>query len=299
MEVEPAGPIVTSIRNRQALERDLTIVGGLCLILIPLSIGLYFRRLRAVLFVSAPGVLATVMAYATASLAFGYLTTATSFLVAFVMGNGTNYAIVLLSRYEEYRRQGQSAVDATLEACAALWRPTGVAAVASALSYLSLTVTGFRGFSQFGLIGAAGCLFAWLGTFLFMPALLCLFDRRGPSLRLRRSRAGPPAGAGPADRAFAAPGAGRWARRSRWCMLAGASRFGRDPFEYDFRKLAIEKQTGRAGHAVRPGKGRAVRPLARAHRRPGRPRRGCAGAARRHPQGRRRPARARRHRPAW
>jgi predicted RND superfamily exporter protein len=240
MEVEPAGPIITSIRNRQALERDLSIVGGLCLVLIPLSIGLYFRRLRAVLFVSAPGVLATVMAYATASLAFGYLTTATSFLVAFVMGNGTNYAIVLLSRYEEYRHQGKSAVDATLEACAALWRPTGVAAVASALSYLSLTVTGFRGFSQFGFIGAAGCLFAWLGTFLFMPALLCLFDRRGPSLRLRRSRPGPLQALarlieGSPRRVLLAGAA------ITVVMLAGASRFGRDPFEYDFRKLATEK----------------------------------------------------------
>jgi predicted RND superfamily exporter protein len=241
MVVEPAGPIVTSIRNRQALERDLTIVGGLCLILIPLSIGLYFRRFRAVLFVSAPGLLATVMAYATAWMAFGYLTTATSFLVAFVMGNGTNYAIVLLSRYEEHRRQGQSAAQATLEACGALWRPTGVAVVASALSYLSLTVTGFRGFSQFGLIGAAGCLFAWLGTFLFMPALLSLFDARGPRNVVRRERRGPlQALAGLIERSprtVLAAGA-----VVTVVLLAGAGRFGRDPFEYDFRKLAVEKQ---------------------------------------------------------
>jgi predicted RND superfamily exporter protein len=240
MVVEPAGPIVTSIKNQQALARDLSIVGGLCMVLIPLSIGLYFRRLRAVLFVSAPGVMATVMAYAVAWMAFGYLTTATSFLVAFVMGNGTNYAIVLLARYEEHRRQGQSATDATLEACAALWRPTGVAAVASALSYLSLTVTGFRGFSQFGLIGAAGCLFAWLATFLVMPALLRLFDGRGPSMVTRRARRNPLHSlAGLIERSprtVLAVGA-----VVTVVMLAGAGRFGRDPFEYDFRKLAIEK----------------------------------------------------------
>ena len=64
-----------------------------------------------------------------------------------------------------------------------------MAAVASALSYLSLMVTSFRGFSQFGLIGAAGCLFAWLGTFLVMPALLCLFDRRGPGMVALGARA--------------------------------------------------------------------------------------------------------------
>ena len=241
MEVEPTGPIITSIRNRQALERDLTIVGGLCLVLIPLSIGLYFRRLRAVMFVSAPGVLATVLAYATAWLCFGYLTTATSFLVAFVLGNGTNYAIVLMAHYEEHRREGRSAVEATLDACGALWRPTGLAAVASALSYLSLTVTGFRGFSQFGLIGAAGCLFAWLGTFLFMPALLCLFDRQGPRRTARPARQGALSALASlierSPRRVLAVGAAVTV-----VMLAGATRFGRDPFEYDFRKLAIEKR---------------------------------------------------------
>jgi predicted RND superfamily exporter protein len=161
--------------------------------------------------------------------------------VAFVMGNGTNYAIVLLARYEEHRRQGLSAADATLEACGALWRSTGVAAVASALSYLSLTVTGFRGFSQFGLIGAAGCLFAWLGTFLVMPALLRLFDARGPGMVVGRARRSPlQALAGLIERSprtVLAAGA-----VITVVLLAGAGRFGQDPFEYDFRKLAIEKE---------------------------------------------------------
>ena len=54
MEVEIAGPLVTSIRTQEALQRDLTLVATVCGILIPLSIGLFFRRLRAVLFIIAP-----------------------------------------------------------------------------------------------------------------------------------------------------------------------------------------------------------------------------------------------------
>ena len=80
--------------------------------LIPLSIGLYFRRLRAVLFVMVPAVLATILAYAVAYLVFGYLTTVTSFLVSFIMGNGTNYAIVLLARYEERAPDGPGGATA-------------------------------------------------------------------------------------------------------------------------------------------------------------------------------------------
>ena len=106
--------------------------------------------------------LATVLAYAVAYLAFGYLTTVTSFLVSFVMGNGTNYAVVLLARYEDERRQGEP-VQAGREACL-------LGAVADHRHRRPglrdqlrrrCMITSFRGFSQFGLIGAAGCLLAW------------------------------------------------------------------------------------------------------------------------------------------
>ena len=64
------------------------------------------------------------LAYGVAYLVFGYLTTATSFLVSFVMGNGTNYAIVLLARYDEQPPAGPSAADAALRG---LRSPSGAA----------------------------------------------------------------------------------------------------------------------------------------------------------------------------
>jgi predicted RND superfamily exporter protein len=247
MEVQMAGPIITSIRNREALQRDLVLVATLCALLIPLSMALYFRRARAVLFVAVPAVMATVLAYAVAYLAFGYLTTVTSFLVSFVMGNGTNYAVVLLARYEEQRRHGDSVRVAALHACGALWRTTGVAALASALSYGSLMITSFRGFSQFGAIGAAGCLLAWAMTFTLMPAMLCLLDGRGP-----RQHA-------PGRAPTLLVGLGSFIERRPRLVLAvgsaltlflaiGAARMGRETFEYDFRKLSargIIDETGR------------------------------------------------------
>jgi predicted RND superfamily exporter protein len=239
MDVQPAGPLVTPVRNREALERDLVWVAALCGLFIPLSIGLYFGRPRAVLFVGAPAVLATLLAYATAYLAFGYVTTVTSFLVSFVMGNGTNYAIVLLSHYEEHRRAGATPEAAAREAVGSVWRSTGVAALASALSYFSLLVTGFRGFSQFGLIGGAGSLFAWLSTFTVMPALLVTWDPRGPRPAGRR-------GASPrllrlATAVERTPGLLLVAALVATALaVVGAARFGLDAFEYDFRKLTAQ-----------------------------------------------------------
>lgn len=236
MDVEPAGPIVAPIRNREALERDLVWVAAVCALLIPLSIGIYFGRARAVLFVAAPAVLATVMAYGVAYFVFGYLTAVTSFLVSFVMGNGTNYAVVLLSHYEDRRRAGVAAHPATFDAISSVWRSTGVAAIASAISYLSLLVTSFRGFSQFGLIGAAGSMFAWVATFTVVPALLVLFDTRTPR---KNSRFGSSA-------ILTKLGTAIERRPGRIlvvaavvtvAMAAGVTHFARDAFEYDFRKL--------------------------------------------------------------
>jgi uncharacterized protein len=237
MDAEPAGPLIAAIRNRAALQKDLVLVGSLCAILIPLSMGLFFRRFRAVIFIMAPALLATTLAYAVAWAVFGYLTTVTSFLVSFIMGNGTNYAIVLLSHYEERRRAGLPVAEATSDAVAAMWRSTGVAAIASALSYLSMLVTSFRGFSQFGLIGAAGCLLAWLTTFMVIPALLQLFDKRGPKVRKLRRESGLLGRLGGLverhpNSILVAGGVITVA------MAAGLSRFRKDAFEYDFRKLS-------------------------------------------------------------
>ena len=106
MKVEPAGPIVTGIASRRAVERDIVSVTITCLIVVAISIGLYFRRWRAIPLTGVPAVMGTVMAFAVAELAFGYLNSSTAFLGSIIIGNGINYAIVLMSRYEEHRARG-------------------------------------------------------------------------------------------------------------------------------------------------------------------------------------------------
>ena len=64
MKVEPAGPIVTSIASRHAIEHDIWQVTIICLSIVALSIGLYFRRWRAIPLTGAPAVMGTVMAFA-------------------------------------------------------------------------------------------------------------------------------------------------------------------------------------------------------------------------------------------
>jgi predicted RND superfamily exporter protein len=241
MRAEFSGPVTTAIAARQAVERDILWVTVTCLTLVGLSIGLYFKRLRAIPLTGVPAILGTILAFAVADLAFGYLNSSTAFLGSIILGNGINYAIVLMSRYEEHRAHGQNAGDALRSALAGVWRATLVASIAASAAYASLMVTSFRGFYQFGVMGAVGSLCSWLATFTVLPAMLIVLDRRGRT--------------GPVTRApieFHKLAQILRAGRVRVLILMGVitagslyglTHFLQDPFEYDFRKLNAKLST--------------------------------------------------------
>jgi len=242
MRAEVAGPIATAIATRQAVERDILWVTVTCLVLVCLSIGIYFRRLRAIPLTGIPAALGAVVAFAVAQLAFGYLNSSTAFLGSIIIGNGINYAIVLMSRYEEDRARGVAPEEALRLAMGGTWRGTLVASMAASAAYASLTVTSFRGFSQFGVMGAAGALACWAATYTVLPALLVLLDRREGKNRPQRRA--------PIE---LAPLAGLLRRHAAVIGVSvivaavvaavGLRHFLRDPFEYDFRKLNAKLNT--------------------------------------------------------
>ena len=211
---------------------------------------MYFRRLRAIPLTGIPAAIGAAIAFAVAELAFGYLTASTSFLGSIIVGNGINYAIVLMSRYEEHRARGERSEASLCAAMAGVWRGTLVASIAASAAYASLMVTSFRGFYQFGVMGAVGSLACWAATFTALPALLVLLDRRpGQLARVHR----PPIGFSAARRALLAGGAARSPRfhaagDRRRC--SGMRHFLKDPFEYDFRKLYRQAQDHQRGPAV-------------------------------------------------
>jgi predicted RND superfamily exporter protein len=243
MKVEPAGPIVTGIASRHAVERDILWVTITCLTIVGISIGLYFRRWRSIPLTGVPAFMGTVMAFAVASLAFGYLNSSTAFLGSIIIGNGINYAIVLMSRYEEHRARGSDPSEALRCALGGTWRGTLVASIAASAAYASLTVTSFRGFSQFGVMGATGAIFCWLATYSILPAMLTLLDRREQATGLRPPHA--PLEFGPLA-TFLRRHAG--AVTAGFAVLSivgvvGLRHFLKDPFEYDFRKLNAKLAT--------------------------------------------------------
>jgi predicted RND superfamily exporter protein len=240
MVVQVTGPVATAVIARQAVERDILWVTMSCAALVAVSILIYFRRLRSVPLIGIPAVIGTAMAFAVAKLAFGYVNSSTAFLGSIILGNGINYAIILMARYQEERASGLGATQALEHAVGGVASGTGVAAICASAAYATLTLTSFRGFFQFGVMGAAGVLFCWLATFTVLPALFFLLDQRAPVV----------AGGAPATLIII----GRLVQRRAPLLLTlsvaatllstrGLVHFGQAPFEYDFRKLNIRTKT--------------------------------------------------------
>jgi predicted RND superfamily exporter protein len=237
MAVEVTGPVATAVNTRSAVERDILWVTVSCAIMVALSIGLFFRRVRAILLVGIPAVLGTVVAFAVAEMCFGYVNSSTAFLGSIILGNGINYSIIFMARYQEERAAGASPAVALEHAVGGVAMGTGVAAVCASAAYSTLMLTSFRGFFQFGVMGAAGVLACWLATFAVLPALFYLLDRRAT----KSERQVAPISFG---------GVGRVVARRAPVLLVlsvvatllstrGLWHFAGSPFEYDFRKLNV------------------------------------------------------------
>jgi predicted RND superfamily exporter protein len=237
------GPVATAIASRKAVESDILWVTVTCLAIVALSIVLYFRRLRSLPLIATSAVIGTVMAFAVAELAFGYVNSSTAFLGSIILGNGINYSIIFMSRFEEYRAAGASTFEAMERTIAGVTRGTGVAAICASAAYATLMLTKFRGFYQFGVMAAFGVLFCWALTFILLPAISFLLDRRTSAKNQAPSKA-------PVNFSFLA----RWIdRRPGAIAMAAAAltlfcsvgllHFASAPFEYDFRKLSSNLQS--------------------------------------------------------
>src|SRR5262249_53799892 len=250
LEIGLSGDIESNLEERSALENDLVWATALCVLLVCIVVVLFYGRMRAVPLMAAPALVGTCVAFGIAELAFGDLNSSTAFLASIIIGNGINFAIIQLARYEEERKIGVVPEVALVRAVAGTIRATAIAALAASISYGSLVLTRFRGFSQFGVIGGMGMGLAWLATVTVLPLVIWRLDRRGRRGVRDRSSRGP----------WFADGVARLSTQSPKTLLAVGvlisivaalvlPRYVRDPFEYNFRNLRSARSESNRGEA--------------------------------------------------
>jgi predicted RND superfamily exporter protein len=186
MRIGYTGDVAIDIEELAALVSDLS-VSSVVVILLTLTVVLvFFRWWKSVLVLLVPLTLATLYAFALVTLppiGIDGLNSNTAFLGSVIVGNGVNFGIILLARYVEERRAGSGIEDSLVVAIWGSRSGTVVAALAAATAYGSLMLTQFRGFHQFGVIGAIGMVACWAMAFLLTPSLVAFLDRDASSAR--------------------------------------------------------------------------------------------------------------------
>ena len=247
MQIGYTGDIASASDEKSAIMGEAVWATIVVFLVIMGGLVFYYRSVWALPIIIAPALLGVAVAYAFAKHAFGYINISGAFLGAIILGNGINYPIVLLSRYQDFRGRGIAPDVARRAAVANAFRAELVGACVASIAYGSLAITHFRGFSQFGMIGFVGMLLVWLAIVPLVPAMLVLIERLQPHLPAwLRDRPIVILADGSRSRSIRAI-AGLTTRHPWWFLAGGAvlfvvsashiPRYLKDPWEYDFGKL--------------------------------------------------------------
>lgn len=181
MRVGFAGDVATRVEEAHGLALDLGVSGAVVWVLVVAIIAWFYRSFAAVPVLAVPVLLGTLYTFGLVALppfGIGQLNSNTAFLSSILVGNGINSGIILLARFQEQIARGDALAQGLSVAVRETYRPTFAAALAAAAAYASLALTDFRGFSQFGWIGALGMLVTWAATYLVVPILAHRFGKR-------------------------------------------------------------------------------------------------------------------------
>ncbi len=234
------GEVATLVEEQSALESDILSSTVAVLVLVLLALWIFFRRWMAILAVSGALAVGCSLTFGLAWFLIGHLNANTAFLGSIVVGNGINVSIVVVARFLEERRRGRTVEQALQSSWSGTLAATFVASFGAGLAYLSLAVTDFHGFSQFGVIGGLGMALCWATAYVLLPPLLAVLDAHGERTLApgRRSLVG---------------AAASWLNTRHWkavriasmalgvATVAGVVTYRGPLVEHDFTKLAAAK----------------------------------------------------------
>lgn len=143
MKVGLGGDVQNVVEENRELVKDLVKSFVAVTILVTLVIWYFFGTLSCVSVLSLTLFVGVTITFGLSYFLVGYLNANTAFLGSIVIGNGINFPIILLARYNELRRKQGSEISLS-GALEDTWRPTLAAALAAGVYYGSLAFTDFR-----------------------------------------------------------------------------------------------------------------------------------------------------------
>ncbi|MSR82028.1 MAG: hypothetical protein EXS58_03780 [Candidatus Latescibacteria bacterium] len=177
MKVGLTGKYRTTIDQYQSLTDDIVSTTAFTVMLVALAVYAFYRTAGAFVCLGITVSMGVVWTFALAHFHIGYLNSQTAFLASIIVGNGINYGIIFMARYQEERRAGVETDAALASSIRNTIKATATASLATCVSFGALMATAFKGFNQFGFIGGFGMALCWLASFTVLPACVVLYER--------------------------------------------------------------------------------------------------------------------------
>lgn len=118
------------------------------------------------------------------TMTIGHLNILSVSFAAILIGLGIDFAIHYLARYLELRHHGEQLETALEKTSQGVGPGIVTAAVTTSMAFLCATFTSFLGVAELGVIAGGGILLCGAVTFLLLPALVTLADRKVEPRRL-------------------------------------------------------------------------------------------------------------------
>ncbi len=173
---EMEGDYHSKIEAITVIKKDLSKASIFAVTLIVILVALYFGSLRGVILVMVPLLSGIFWTMGMAWLTIGYLNLITAFIFAILFGLGVDFAVHSANRYHEERQRGKSVEDSVVDGLMHLGRPMISAAITTTVTFISLVIFKFRGFSQFGLIAGLGVPLSLLAVYMYFAPLTVILN---------------------------------------------------------------------------------------------------------------------------
>ena len=213
VQVGVTGRAVLEVDEMAAARRDMALAAVISLIGVTLLFVVVFRGIVRPALAALTLVVGVGWSLGFTTVALGHLNILTIAFLPMLIGLGIDYAIHFIARWEEERAAGRRLGAALVRTLVRAGGAIAAAALTTALSFLALLFTGFRGLVELGFVSGSGILLAALAGFTTLPALLVLSERRTPA----------PASARAGGRRRDAPREGSFLRRRPWIAVAASA----------------------------------------------------------------------------
>jgi len=137
-----------------------------------------FRRLLVPVSAAIPLVVGVIWSIGVTSITVGELNLFSLMAPVILLGLGIDYAIHIIAKYTENRAAGMPMEEALMDVFHKIGRGLAVGALTTSAAFFAITIAGFKGMNDFGIVGGISVLGAFLSMIMVFPFLLTAFDRR-------------------------------------------------------------------------------------------------------------------------